>query len=301
MVVWLERVRASMQKCIGVSAFGAESAKSTPLLKFLRLLVVASIAVPTLGFGQAKMEMTGSFSVSPHGAASYTVPIEVPPGTAGVQPDLNLNYNSQIRSGMVGVGWSLGGLSVIYRCGANATTDGASAARGINYNLNDKFCLDGQRLVLAGGTYGAAGSEYRTEKESFTRVIAYGAAGNGPQYFVAYTKAGQVMTFGGTTDSRILPIINGVAATTPRTWAVSQINDRFNNWMSFAYSQDTVNGAYYPVDIYYTGNSTAGTNWYARVHFNYEGRTDTTNQYVGPAKINFTQRLSGIDTYTASS
>ena len=300
MTSWSKRIRASLQRILSFAKscyqFDPARCRNTS-----RLLGMALITAPVLSFGQAKMEIPGSFSVTPHGAASYSIPIEVPPGTAGVQPNLNLNYNSQTRNGLVGVGWSLGGLSVIYRCGANYTTDAAFAARGISYNSNDKFCLDGQRLVVVGGAYGAAGSEYRTEKESFTRIIAFGAAGSGPQYFVAYTKAGDVMTYGGTADSRILPIINGVVAATPRTWAVSQINDRFSNWMSFAYSQDTINGGYYPVDIYYTGNSSTGINWNSRVHFNYESRTDTANQYVGEAKINIAQRLSGIDTFTNTS
>lgn len=155
-------VRARLQNILSVFSFRSSDG-FTSSRRLFRCLAVASIAMPVLSFGQAKMETPGSFSVSPNGAAAYTIPIEVPPGTAGIQPDLNLNYNSQIRSGMVGVGWSLGGLSVIYRCGATTVTDGASAPRGINYDLNDKFCLDGQRLVVVSGTYGAAGSEYRTE------------------------------------------------------------------------------------------------------------------------------------------
>ena len=53
----------------------------------------------------------GEFSVSSTGAATYSVPIVVPPGTAGVEPKLSLNYSSQGRNGLLGVGWSIGGLS----------------------------------------------------------------------------------------------------------------------------------------------------------------------------------------------
>ncbi|MFP5344073.1 MAG: SpvB/TcaC N-terminal domain-containing protein [Gammaproteobacteria bacterium] len=58
----------------------------------------------------------GSFNVDDQGAANYTIPIQAPPGTAGMQPNLSLQYNSQSGNGLLGMGWSLGGFSVIHRC-----------------------------------------------------------------------------------------------------------------------------------------------------------------------------------------
>lgn len=37
----------------------------------------------------------GQFSVSESGAATYSIPIQAPPGTGGIEPKLSLNYNSQ--------------------------------------------------------------------------------------------------------------------------------------------------------------------------------------------------------------
>ena len=55
--------------------------------------------------------LPGDFSVGNTGAAQYSIPIEIPEGTAGVQPQLTINYNSQSDNGLLGVGWSLAAAS----------------------------------------------------------------------------------------------------------------------------------------------------------------------------------------------
>ena len=62
-----------------------------------------------------ELVVPGSFSVSEAGAASYSIDIEVPPGTGGVEPKLSLSYSSQGGNGLLGMGWSLSGLSSIGR------------------------------------------------------------------------------------------------------------------------------------------------------------------------------------------
>lgn len=37
---------------------------------------------------------------------------------------------------------------------------------GVDFDNNDKFCLDGQRLIVTSGGYGAPGFEYRLENET---------------------------------------------------------------------------------------------------------------------------------------
>ena len=115
----------------------------------------------------------GSFSVNSNGAAVYSIPIKVPPGIRGIEPQLSVTYNSQAGSGLLGVGWSLSGLSAIQRCPATEAQDGFIDP--VDYDSLDRFCLDGQRLMSVQGTDGADGTVYHTERETWTRVKSLGA------------------------------------------------------------------------------------------------------------------------------
>ncbi len=197
----------------------------------------------------------GSFQTSPSGAATYTIPIQVPPGVAGMEPKLALTYNSQGGNGLLGMGWSLSGLSAITRCPQTVAQDGPQGGfvGGVNYNERDRCCLDGQRLVLvAGASYGADGAEYRTERESFTKIISYGAPGSGstyvgPNFFRVWTKAGQIMEYGNSADSRIEASGKSVA----RVWALNKISDTKGNYLTVTYAEDNPNGDFYPTRIDY--------------------------------------------------
>ena len=112
----------------------------------------------------------GAPSVDPTGAANFRIPLTVPPGRGGLQPELALLYHSRAGNGHLGVGWSLEGLSAVTRCPATLEPDGYTAA--VRLNSRDRFCLDGQKLLAIGGTYGAAGTEYRTEIESMRQVTS---------------------------------------------------------------------------------------------------------------------------------
>src|SRR5688572_25651581 len=118
----------------------------------------------------------GSFSVSPTGAATYSIPIWTPPGPNGVTPSLSLSYSSQGGNGLGGVGWNLNATFAIERCSRTKHQDGDAGA--IELSMNDRFCISGNRLRLGGGTYGAANSVYFTEIADYSRITAYGSAGN---------------------------------------------------------------------------------------------------------------------------
>ncbi len=232
------------------------------------------------GLGVAQAQITtvagttpGQFSVNESGAATYRIPLQVPPGVAGMEPKLELSYNSQGGNGLLGMGWSLGGLSAISRCPRTMAVDGVRG--GVNYDMNDRYCMDGQRLILVSGTYGVAGSEYRTELDSFSKIVASGAAGNGVASFAVQTKAGLTMEYGNTADSRV----EAQGKATVRAWAVNKISDVKTNYMTFSYIEDGVNGDYYPAGLTMRGNTAAGTAPANSVQFTVETRPDVTPFY----------------------
>lgn len=70
-------------------------------------------------YAQSVGTTEGVFNVSDMGAANYSISIKVPDGIGGLQPSLFLNYSSQGGNCPLGMGWSIGGLSVITRTGNN--------------------------------------------------------------------------------------------------------------------------------------------------------------------------------------
>jgi len=221
----------------------------------------------------------GSFDVSPTGAATYTIPIEVPPGTAGMQPNLAISYNSQGGNGLLGVGWNLAGLSAITRVPATLYHD--NIVDGVDFDAYDRFALDGNRLTdLNGGPYWAAGDKYRTEIESFSIIESFGTKGQGPLYFKVYTKDGKILEYGNTASSRFI-VNNNVLL-----WQLNKITDVHGNYMTFDYHN--ADGEIYLTEIKYTGNTkiSPSISPYNSVKFFYEDRTvDPTTAYIAGSPI----------------
>jgi RHS repeat-associated protein len=318
------------------------------------LAFVRAALFAMLGFGASTsiadadaplMAVPGHLGVSPTGASTYSVPIAVPPGTAGMVPSISLNYSSLNRNGFVGWGWSLsygvaaqghsgnqeprangrqpilagqqggtstdsagtptiatpfgsGGLTggdmsgdirMIMRCPRTMAQDGIHG--GVNYDANDRFCMDGRRLILISGTYGADGSEYRTEIESFTRIIAHGVEGTGPAWFEVHNKSGQTLEFGHTTDSNV------PAVSVARAWALDKVTDTKGNYLTVTYTLDGPNSTVYPLRIDYTGNAGAGLATYNSVQFVYTSRVDVVPYYQAGVLEKSNQLLTDVKTY----
>ena len=242
--------------------------------------------------------------VTQNGSAAYTIPIQLPRGTAGLTPELSLTYSSGAGNGLVGVGWNLSGLGVITRCPQTLAQDGVTL--GVQLLASDQYCLNGNRMRLVSGTQGASGSTYRTELETYALITANGNGTQGPLSFTVKTKDGLIYEYGGTADSRIgVPGNTGVT----RVWALSKVSDRAlsataGNYWTVAYVNDAAGtGAYRPDYIDYTTNSLASPAAAPyRVTFTYEDRNSGENvvSYYGGGRIKQTVRLKSIELRTSA-
>ena len=228
----------------------------------------------------------GDFRVTESGAAEYTIPIMTAKGVAGVEPEVALQHNSQrTDDGPMGRGWNVSGLSAINRCGQTPEVDGKST--GVTLTNTDRFCLDGQRLILIGaGDYGADGTEYRLEVDNLTKVKAHSRTGvNGIAYFEVLRSDGSRSLYGydpSTVGSSPSAEVLAPVQDKPFAWPISRFSDNLGNYIQFEYAQPSVGEAgheeliqWLPKAIRYTGFDGAAREEapFARIEFTYEYRS----------------------------
>ena len=237
----------------------------------------------------------GAVSVSQDGEAQYAIPIALPAGTNGMTPTLSLEYGHRTQGGLLGVGWSIGGLSQISRCGQTIAQDGVAARP--DGTGNDRFCLDGQRLVIVNHViYHTPGAEYRTEIESFARIRAVPGTTGVVDHFVVEASDGRIFEYGATSDSRI----DGQTTTSSnnaRTWALNRIRDRAGNVIDYRYIEDTTNGSFRVSSVHYSGHPASGIAASHQVSFVYENRpnNEVDAGYVAGTPVRQVLRLDRVD------
>ncbi|MYK82115.1 MAG: hypothetical protein F4024_05985, partial [Gammaproteobacteria bacterium] len=237
--------------------------------------------------------VAGAFRVTESGAASYRIPLYATPGTAGTTPELALAYNSQAGNGIAGLGWTLEGGSAITRCRATRHQDGA--ARPIQWNAADRFCLDGQRLVLESGTYGSPGSTYRTEIDAFATVKAVGGTAGHPDHFEVRRKDGSVSHYGNVPGSAFKDAKRRNGSGRTLTWALKRFTDSVGNPVWHIYSGGA--NSHRLAEVRYAYGSKRGINdHHAAVKLIYQDRNDDTTGYVAGHKFTSGKRLAKAQT-----
>lgn len=192
------------------------------------------------------------------GAATLAVPIELPPGRAGMTPTLALTYNSSVKQTPFGAGWDLP-IGKIQRClkhGVMSCTDTA---------LRNEFVLE-----LPSGTIEctlvAGGRCLPPVEDSFLRIDYQSAANT----WLVVDRDGNRYTFGDLAGARTGSDVNSffvpaVAASAGHayapcrftfSWALTRIEDTNGNTVTIAYAKNKE--VLYPLSIQYGGNAGAG-------------------------------------------
>ena len=154
------------------------------------------------------------------GGITYTVPLEIPKGQAGSQPNLRLVYHSDAGNGIFGQGWSMP-IPMIRR----------SLRSGIpKYDQTDTF-----EYVGDAGTFELVPTsnpgEYVTKVEStFTRFYL------GLEGWIAHSQDGRTFKYGTSTNARM----EGSSAVKERiaAWYLEEAIDLVGNLVRFNYLKD---------------------------------------------------------------
>lgn len=221
--------------------------------------------------------------VGQDGSLSYSIPLELPAGTAGMGPGLSLEYNSNGGNGILGVGWDLGGIDVI----SLDSRYPMLINDGTNHYVSS-YMYRGQRLIFGDDNY------YHTEKESFLRIEGFDLYNDINSYWVVTDRNGVRRFYGQTDDSRI----DAVSTNNHRAWALCKVIDVMGNYYTITYAQDKTNGDYYPERIVYTKNDANIYNKYRAVIFESELR-GKNERSIGarPTRVEMDQRIRSIKIY----
>lgn len=180
---------------------------------------------------ESALESISSFD----GSYTHSLPIKVPPGRSGLQPDMTLSYNSNQGSDddIFGYGWSI---NIPYIARVNKT--------GIEdmYDNNVFYSSLSGELVQIGSS-----DNYRPKNEN----------GDFLQYefvddtWIVTGKDGATYSFGSATSSRQ----DNVASTTQiYKWMLNEVRDTNDN--SIIYTYFKADNQIYPENIFYTGHGT---------------------------------------------
>ena len=117
------------------------------LLVVLSTKVQGAVALKDIDVSCDVGEIPVQYTLSPTGAVTYQVPMNVHPASNGFQPQLSFSYNSQHTGSILGYGWSMAGMSSVVHVGGSIYYDGKTTPLSLS---EDKLMLDGIRLIKQG-------------------------------------------------------------------------------------------------------------------------------------------------------
>lgn len=221
-----------------------------------------------------------------NGSFSQTWPIHLPPGSAGLTPQLALQYNTRADGKTISPGFEITGVMKIERL---------RSSRGIRYRGGDVYSGPHGKLVDISGNR----TLFHSEIESFARYEPkYGTCGalpTEPCSWVMTTPDGMKFYFGTSHDSIGWHISDRgfQQGNSVRLWFLNKVEDLHGNFYTVNY-QD-IDGEPYINSIVYTASAGGGVSRYRSVLFAYESRNDRVDTYHDGARSTRRIRLRDIE------
>lgn len=239
------------------------------------------------------------------GTGNFTVPIALPPGRNGFQPQVSLVYSTGTGSGPFGLGWNLGipGISRQTSKGIPRYNEAAArAALDRDKERRDMFILSGaEDLVPVAGSYPGR-VLYRPRTEGlFARIEHVRDAAN--SYWEVRSKDGLVSVYGTPaalgTDPGV--IADPSARTNVFSWKLTRTVDPFGNRIEYEYERDLAEeGPHHWDQVYlkrirYVDYEAGGqSKFLVSATFEYEERPDRVSEYRSGFEIRTRKRCSRI-------
>lgn len=203
------------------------------------LALVSPVFADTTSLPGSFRSVTSYKSFKPNivstGAATYNIPITLPPGRLTTTPDLALQYNSQntLDGSAFGYGW---GISIPFI--QRMPTHGTDAM----YARDDYQFSDGGEMTQV------STSTFRLRTDSGDNLV-FTKTNNA---WTVTDKTGTTYTYGTTSQARL----DNPATSTPQIykWMLESVQDANGNTVSYTYFKDQ--GQIYPNTITYSGNGT---------------------------------------------
>jgi RHS repeat-associated protein len=206
--------------------------------------IVAILACAAAGIAEAQ----GGAVVEARGEATYRIPIVVPPGPAGHQPELALVYTSgegRGAAGWLGFGWALEGESRIERESRTGSPyDYANAtcgASGVHPCYRASYVLDGEDLICSAGACSACSAgapcRYRTQADD-GRLIEFLGDGSG---WRIRDRDGRTLVYGAASDGSTRLANPASIIGQVYSWQLERSTDVSGNTIRYGY--DTTSSA----------------------------------------------------------
>jgi RHS repeat-associated protein len=196
--------------------------------------------------GGAQRGLGEKFSPDLHtGTGNFTVPIALPPGRNGFQPQLNLVYSTGNGNGLFGIGWNLSIPGVTRK-----TSHGIPRYQDYDRDVKnrDTFILSGaEDLVPVKTIIGEPGKrvvEYRPRTEGLFAKILHHYEPSKSNYWEVRSKDGLVSRYGTRPSAPSNDWIDPAVVYNPKqprhvfAWKLTDTRDPFNNRIAYAYEAD---------------------------------------------------------------